>query len=501
MRSAILFSFLAFICLREAMAKGPTADSGMPPAVPREFRGAWVASVNNIDWPSKPGLPVAAQKKELVDILDRAVELKLNAIILQVRPACDALYVSSLEPWSYYLTGVMGQPPEPLYDPLAFAIEEAHARALELHAWFNPFRARHVSFKGEAAASHVSRTHPEWVREYGGYLWLDPGEPAVHAYSLRVMLDVVKRYDIDGIHLDDYFYPYPVNKREGGTLDFPDDGSWGRYVKGGGQLARGDWRRENVDRFVERLYHAVKQEKKWVKVGISPFGIWRPKHPAEVVGLDAYASLYADSRKWLQEGWLDYFSPQLYWSISAPGQSFPKLLAWWQEQNRMNRHLWPGISTSRVGPNRPAEEILDQITLTRGAAGGNVHWSVKPLMQDRLGIGSALQKEHYAKRALIPAMPWLDSKRPGRPEVTVATDRERGLTRIKWASAKGEREPIALWIIQARRGKEWSSEIVRRDQMSITLRGSAEWPMPDVIAVSGVDRYGNQSAPAVKKLR
>ncbi len=206
------------------------ATAAEPPPVAREFRGAWIATVANIDWPSKPGLPVDEQKRELVKLLDLAVELNLNAVVLQVRPACDALYASTLEPWSPFLTGTMGQAPDPFYDPLEFAVTEAHRRGLELHAWFNPYRASHPSYKGHLSPNHISRTHPEFVKQYGEYLWLDPGEPGAAEHSLAVIMDVVRRYDVDGVHFDDYFYPYPIAGEDGKPLDFPDDASWAKYL-------------------------------------------------------------------------------------------------------------------------------------------------------------------------------------------------------------------------------------------------------------------------------
>ncbi|HEX7545078.1 MAG TPA: family 10 glycosylhydrolase, partial [Gemmatimonadaceae bacterium] len=207
----------------------------VPPRAAREFRGVWVASVRNLDWPSRPGLPPSLAKAELIALLDRAAALGLNAVLLQVRPAGDALYASKIEPWSEYLTGRQGMPPVPLWDPLQFAVAQAHARGLELHAWFNPFRAKEPSAKGPLAPTHLARRHPELVKKYGTQLWMDPGEPAVRAQTLRVVLDVVKRYDIDGIHLDDYFYPYP-ERRPNGSTDFPDDRSWKAYRKHGGKL-------------------------------------------------------------------------------------------------------------------------------------------------------------------------------------------------------------------------------------------------------------------------
>src|SRR5882724_12073739 len=277
-------------------------SSVTPPPLAREFRGVWIATVANIDWPSKPGLTTAQQKAELISLLSHAAQLKLNAVIFQVRPACDALYDSKIEPWSEYLTGVMGKAPEPFYDPLAFALEEAHKRGLELHAWFNPYRALHKSHSGNISAGHISRTHPELVRSYGEYLWLDPGEREVQEYSLRVVMDVVKRYDIDGVQFDDYFYPDPT----GLNREFPDEASWRKYGVSG-KLSRADWRRENVNAFISRVYTSIKAAKPWVKFGVAPFGIWRPGEPAQITGFDAYASLYADSRKWLAEGWVDYF--------------------------------------------------------------------------------------------------------------------------------------------------------------------------------------------------
>jgi uncharacterized lipoprotein YddW (UPF0748 family) len=374
-----------------------------------EFRGAWLATVANIDWPSRPGLPSLQQQSELRALFDTARDLGLNAIVFQVRPAADALYASSLEPWSEYLTGAMGRPPTPFYDPLEFAVAEAHARGLQLHAWFNPYRVRHATAEGEAAANHASRAMPEAVRTYGKYLWFDPGEPAAVERTLAVMLDVVRRYDVDGVHIDDYFYPYPIKDAEGRRVEFPDDASYARAVAAGETLGRDDWRRQNVDRFVERMYRSVKEAKPRVLVGISPFGIWRPGHPEGVQGFDQHAELYADARRWLREGWVDYFSPQLYWKIDSPGQSFPRLLAWWDEQNVRGRRVWPGLYTSQVGNRElndwPAEEIVRQIGVVRGRPGdvGHIHFSLKALHQNYGGIADALRDGPYARRAALPA--------------------------------------------------------------------------------------------------
>lgn len=482
-------------------AQPPTGIGGLtepPPAIPREFRGVWVATVSNIDWPSQPGLPVEQQKAELLAILDRAAELNLNAVVLQVRPAADALYPSELEPWSEYLTGQMGQAPEPFYDPLAFAVQEAHRRGLELHAWFNPYRVRHPSAESEISADHLSRTHPDLVREYGTHLWMDPGEQGVQDHSIRVILDVVRRYAIDGVHLDDYFYPYQQQDSLGNLIEFPDEPSWNRYVQSGGTLSRDDWRRHNVDIFVQRLYEAIKDEKPWVKFGISPFGIWRPGYPEQIEGYDAYARLYADARKWIRSGWVDYFTPQLYWPIAQTPQSYPVLLRWWVEQNAEGRNLWPGNFTGRVAfgnaPFWDPSEVIGQINVTRGQPGatGNVHFSMRVFMQNPDSLVEKLTTEVYAIPALVPPSPWLWSDPPGRPAVSLQDNPAEGVTLT--LEPRGRTQPT-WWVIRARYGDEWTMEIVPAWQRSYTLAESGV--PPDVVVVSGVDRTGNEGATTI----
>jgi uncharacterized lipoprotein YddW (UPF0748 family) len=360
----------------------------------REFRAAWVATVHNLDWPSRPGLPPATQKAELRAILDRAAQLKLNAILFQVRPASDALYASSREPWSRFLMGTQGV--NPGYDPLEFAISEAHARGIELHAWINPFRAA-SNTATPLAPNHIANTHPEWVRRHAGQIWVDPGEPAAREYVLGIFQDIARRYDVDGIHIDDYFYPYPV---KGSSASFPDESTWQRYGVNSG-LSRADWRRDNINKFVQSMYRTVKATRSSAKVGISPFGIWRPGVPATTeAGLDAYGQLYADSRKWLAEGWCDYFSPQLYWGIQPAKQSFPVLLQWWRAQSR-GTPVWPGIATERIGAKRPASEIINQIALTRQGTNspGHIHWSMKSLMRNQGGVVDQLRAGPYVEAA------------------------------------------------------------------------------------------------------
>ncbi|KAF0181157.1 MAG: hypothetical protein FD161_463 [Limisphaerales bacterium] len=495
-RRAMLSLLLAAPAL-PARAAGVSyvASKEVPPAVPREFRGAWVATVGNIDWPSKAGLTTQQQQAELLALLDKAVALRLNAIVLQVRPGCDALYASKLEPWSEYLTGTMGRAPEPYYDPLAFAVAEAHRRGLELHAWFNPFRARHAAAKSPVASSHISKTRPELVRKYGALLWLDPGEQLVHEHSLRVILDVTRRYDVDGVHLDDYFYPYPEKTAAKQVIPFPDDASWRKYQKSDGKLARDDWRRDNVNRFVQRLYSSVKAEKPWVKVGISPFGIWKPGHPPGVRGMDATQEIYADALRWFRAGWVDYLAPQLYWSIDAPEQSFPALLKWWAGQNAAARHLWPGLSAAAIAPDgRRAEEIIKQLQLIRAQPGatGSLQWSIKPLHQNRDGLADKLVRQVFQSLALIPASPWLDKFVPAKPIVAFGQDAAATTSVFRWELPGGSAP--GWWLVQMRFAGQWRTELVAGGQFTRTMSGGSA-ALPEVIAVTAVSRFG-QAGPA-----
>ena len=468
----------------------------VPPEPVREFRAAWVATVANIDWPSRKALSTQEQQAELLAILNRASQLKLNAIVFQVRPACDAMYASRIEPWSEYLTGTMGKAPEPFYDPLAFAVEEAHKRGLELHAWFNPYRARLHAADSPTAANHVSKARPKLVRHYGESLWLDPGEKDVQDYSFSVVMDVLRRYDVDGIHFDDYFYPYKVRDGSGKAIDFPDDPSWRRFGAGG-KLSRDDWRRENVTTFIQRVYKSIKAAKPWVKFGVSPFGIWRPKNPPQIQGLDAYASVYADSRKWLVNGWVDYFVPQLYWAADAPEQSFPVLLRWWVQQNTRGRTLCAGIDATAVGRSEPRpgwqpQEFANQIRLTRSQRGarGQIYWHMQTLMRNGT-LDEVLKREAYRQPALMPPSPWLGGTRPGRPNLMVSNGASGSRLEIRWTPSLSGK--TSLWLVQTRTGGEWTEEILPAGRTTRVWNGA----QPEVVAVSAVNRNGELSAPSV----
>ena len=476
-----------FVGLAIAKATDVYVPSSMePPGVPREFRGAWVATVANIDWPSKPGLTVEQQKSELISLLEKAHHLNLNAILFQVRPACDAMYDSKYEPWSYYLTGLEGKAPEPFYAPLAYIIEQAHSRCMELHAWFNPFRASHPSLKSAFPKSHISKQHPDWVRPYGQYLWLDPGERAAREYSIKVVMDVVKRYDVDGVVFDDYYYPYKEKDSQKRDIDFPDERSWKKFGIHSG-LSRGDWRRENVNSFVKEVYQSIKSAKPYVKFGISPFGIWQPGYPQQIKGFNSFAELYSDSRKWLQNGWVDYFVPQLYWSTDSTEQNFLVLLKWWNRQNQSGRYVWPGLSNSKVGTVWKADEILNQCKTVRSNPGGSpgvVHWSMKTLMEDRGNLAASLHNSLYPEPALVPPSPWLDSLLPSKPRI----EWDKGGT-VYWKS--GVPNNISYWLVQTRSEGKWTTRIAPR---SVTAQSIGS--MPEVISVTGIDRCGVASPSA-----
>ncbi len=450
----------------------------------REFRGVWVATVWNIDWPSQKTLSVEQQKSEFIQILERIKALNFNAVVLQVRPTGDALYASELEPWSEWLTGTQGKTPEPFYDPLEFAIAEAHNRNIELHAWFNPYRAGTSSQRSATIRPHIAVAYPEYVYQYGPNLWMDPGVKVVQDWTYNVILDVVRRYDIDGVHLDDYFYPYPVPQQT-----FPDDKTYSAYQATGGKLSIGDWRRDNVNRMMERLFKGIRATKSHVKFGISPFGIYRPGQPPQIRGLDQYEAIYADPKKWLEEGWVDYMSPQLYWRIDPPAQSYPVLLQWWSENNPKQRHIYPGNNLSNLdGKDWPISEYERQVEITRNLAPklalGNIFYSMKPLTENRLGVVDRFQSSLYTELALTPTMPWLDAVAPAIPEQVRVKD-----GRLTWkAATSGD---VRSWTLYRQDANTWKlMQLINVATTSVSLK-------PGTYALCAVDRLGNESLGVV----
>ena len=517
----VLLAGIALFALSGCALIPPTPEYVAPPA-PREFRAMWVATVANIDWPSKPGLPAAVLREEMQRILTTARQLKLNAVILQVRPAADAIYPSQFEPWSEYLSGRQGVAPGDGCDPLAEWVKAAHASGIELHAWFNPYRARHASAKSPLAAQHVANTHPQIVKTYGDMLWMDPGEEQAAARTLAVIADVVRRYDVDGVHIDDYFYPYPIKAtgdRAGDELPFPDEPSWTRYRQHAGLFAwrdRADWRRNNVDRLVRDIYSAVHAIKPWVKVGVSPFGIGRPdRRPAGIAGFSQYDKLYADVEHWLRAGWLDYLAPQLYWPIDREAQAFAVLLTYWSSENWRGRHLWPGLFTSRIDDSEKSwqpEEIRQQIALqsSSGGASGHVHFSAAALVQNRKGIADVLAKTTYVGVALVPSTPWLrpaGSQRPPAPRVeltcpsvTLARDDSavcQVIVNTPDSEAAAPTNLAALWL---RYGNVWQLQVTAAGRQGASIPISRDSNRLNLIVARLVDRYGLEGAETVQSV-
>ena len=464
------------------------------PALRREFRAAWVASVAHIDWPSRAGLGTVEQRQEMHQLLDAATRIGLNAIVLQVRPACDALYDSPFEPWSEYLSGHSGRAPDPWWDPLAEWVAASHARGLELHAWFNPYRARHPSARSDLAASHVARREPGLVKAYGDLLWLDPGQPRAADRLVDVVLDVVRRYDVDGIHIDDYFYPYPVSVA-GVEQAFPDEDSLAAYRAAGGALEHDAWRRNNVDRLVHRLWQAIRAERPGVMFGISPFGLPRPdRRPAGVSGFSQYHKLHADVERWLAEGWLDYLAPQLYWPLDSPGQPFVPLLQAWLALNPRARHVWPGLFTSRIGAAErayTADEVLAQVAAARRVppGSGHLHFSMAALLQDRDGVADRLAAGPYAQPALVPRAPGVTDA--GGPtvsaRVTGPTAGAQALVLRSLATPPTHADRLRLVALRRRRGQEWTTTLHPLSAAGGRVEVRLE-PEVDLLLVNALDR-------------
>jgi uncharacterized lipoprotein YddW (UPF0748 family) len=483
----LLFFFIVLFLSKNIFA----ADPEELQTVMHEMRAAWVATVANIDWPSKPGLSVDEQKKEAIAILERLKELNMNTVVFQVRPQADAFYKSDLEPWSYYLTGEQGKQPEPFYDPLEFWIEEAHNRGIELHAWLNPYRANHPAMHSEISPKSIVKTNPHCVKKLGdnGYYWMDPAMQEVQDHSFAVVIDIVKRYDVDAIQFDDYFYPYP-DYNEG--KDFPDDDTYQQYQNNGGTLARDDWRRDAVNKFIKRVYEGIKSEKPYVKFGISPFGVYRPGIPPSIgTGFDQYATLYADAKLWLNMGWIDYFTPQLYWPISRIELSYPILLQWWSAENSMGRNLWPGLFIRpEIDKKEMSLEIVNQIMVTRGMvpkSPGTMLFSMKSLMSKDSIVNKALSEGPFKTKALTPTYPWLDSELPASPILNV--DKQGNELKINWEIV-GDEKPF-WFVLYTKIDGVWSYEVLPANTLSLLKKLNGK--NIAAVAISAVDRCANES--------
>ncbi|MFJ9120602.1 glycoside hydrolase family 10 protein [Streptomyces sp. NPDC102394] len=392
-----------------AVAAGAATAGGEPRRrrAAREMRGVWVATVTNRDWPSKPGLTADRQRAELIAILDRAVEDRLNTVIFQVRPTADALWPSPYEPWSQVLTGTQGG--DPGWDPLGTAVEQAHARGLELHAWFNPYRiANHID-PARLVATHPARVHPDWVVTYGGKMYYNPGLPEVRAFVEKAILDAVRRYPLDAVHFDDYFYPYPV---AGQTFD--DDAAYDRY--GGGFASRADWRRDNIDKLVRETAAGIKRIRPAAQFGISPFGVWRnaatdSRGSDTRAGVQTYDDLCADTRKWVRKNWIDYICPQIYWNIGFAAADYAKLLPWWAEVAKGTAtRLYVGEALYKAGDPAQSAAWQDPAELSRhltlGAdhpeVRGHVYFAARDVAADPIGAMARVVADHYQRPARPP---------------------------------------------------------------------------------------------------
>ena len=481
-----------------AAAAGTPGRCGTAPVkATRELRGMWLTTVANIDFPSRPGLSQAQVKAEYLRWLDLAVAQRHNAIFVHVRPSGDAFWPSAYAPWSEWLTGKRdGRSPG--WDPMAFMVSEAHARNLEFHAWFNPYRGTQPGPVGPGAdfarlaPDHPLIKHRDWAISYprgaAARLYFDPGIPEARRFVEDSMLEAVGKYDVDGVHFDDFFYPYP----QAGE-DFPDDASFARYGRG---RSRADWRRDNVDTLVREMAERIKELKPWVKFGISPFGIWRnqdtdPEGSASR-GLEAYDAIYADTRKWVREGWLDYIVPQLYWYIGFAKADYGKLLPWWSELVKGSGvQLWIGQADYRVGEkgvwSDPAE--LDrQLTLNdRYGVQGQVHFSAKQIRADRLGAVTRYRDRHYAAPALVPLMSGLPAAPPAAPALTGAR-RDGGA--LRFDSVAGAGGAAASWALYRVNGA--AADLVATGRAGTDVRDPAPPAGPATYCLSGLDRSGNE---------
>lgn len=481
---------------------------GQPLSPKREFRAVWIATINNIDWPSRAGLPVEKQKEEFIQLLDDHKADGMNTIIVQIRPAGDAFYKSSIEPWSQWLTGQQGVPPDPAYDPLEFIVEEAHHRNLELHAWLNPFRAVANINTAKLHHSHISRKKPEWFLNYGILKLFNPGIPEVREYLIEVIRDIVKRYDVDGIHFDDYFYPYPDP-----IYHLNDQSTFRRY--GAGFVDKAEWRRENINVFIRDSYKAIKEIKPWVKFGISPFGVWRNQKNDEFgsktrSGYTCYDHLHADIRKWVQMGWVDYMAPQLYQNTKHEKNPFFELTEWWND-NAFGRHIYIGHAAYRVHWSSDKSwydnrELPKQVRFTRFQKNimGSTFYSSKSLYRNKGGIRDSLRTNIYHKPAIPPAMPWLDSVAPHPPESPVLAVAPRGVV-LSWKPKKelAEAQKTRSYIIY--RFPKQVNQFDFSDASNILAILSAnrtDFEDPEAKSVddfkyfiSSIDRLNNESEP------
>lgn len=489
------------------------AEKAQAQSAKREFRAVWVATVKNIDWPSEPGLTTEQQKDEFRAILDFHKSNGFNAVIVQIRPASDAFYYSEKEPWSRYLTGESGLAPDPYYDPLTFMIDEAHDRALEFHAWFNPYRAVVDLDKFPEDSTNIFYQKPEWFVQYGTRMYADPGIPEVQAFATSVIKDVAERYDIDAVHFDDYFYPYRIK-----DLEFPDSVSFSKYGNDFSVENKDDWRRENVNSVIKMISDTIKSVKPWMKFGISPFGVWRnksvdPRGSDSEAGQTNYDDLFADVLLWMDEGWIDYVLPQLYLHMEHPLLSYRKVLKWWDKLD-YDGHLYVGHASYRIGDHERdsawvnPSEIPNQVRLARKLPNvkGSVFYNSNTMFPNPLGICDTLRTELFSSKALVPEMKWLESPESLPPNNLTAKNEQAGIL-LNWES---NGENTRYYVIYRFDGKDAGDQDnskyildIIRSSSPFYLDKSAQKNKKYTYAVSSLNRLYNESKmlsiPHIKK--
>ncbi|HET7304396.1 MAG TPA: family 10 glycosylhydrolase [Segeticoccus sp.] len=498
---------LSGIAAPGALAAAHPDDCAVDPNAPKhQLRGMWIATVVNIDWPSRPGLPAAEQQAELIDLYDTAVARGYNTVVLQVRPTADAFWPSRIEPWSKYLTGTQGE--DPGYDPLGFAIEQAHARNLKVHGWFNPHRVSMDTDLDALVPTHPARQHPEWVVAYGPKLYYDPGVPDVRRHNIAAIMDAVTRYDLDGVHFDDYFYPYPV-----GDEDFPDEDTFARY--GAGFDDKDEWRRDNINTLILELAEAIHDAKPDVQFGVSPFAVWRnvatdPRGSATTAGAECYDDLYADTRRWVREEWLDYIAPQVYWAEGFAPADYDVLVEWWARQLResgSHTRLFIGQAVYKIGTSTQSpewiqdpQEMSNHLTfnLQYPEVAGDIFYNASSVVADRLGAMSRVTEQHYQHPALVPTMPWLD-RHPPTPVAQLQARTGALGVRLSW---RGTGRPATTYAVYRFTGRPRACDLADASHLVALVPAvpgdqRVHWvdssTSGGTYAVTAVDRLGNES--------
>lgn len=488
------------------MAGGVFAQVQTGSAYPkREFRAAWIQSVNG----QFRGMPTEKLKQNLIGQLNSLQKAGINAIIFQVRPEADALYASRLEPWSRFLTGVQGKAPEPYWDPMQFMIDECHKRGMEFHTWINPYRTK-TTLKSELAPNHVYNIHPEWFVTYGDQLYFDPALPESRRHICMVVSDIVSRYDVDAIHMDDYFYPYPIKGK-----DFPDDASFARF--GGGFSNKGDWRRSNVNVLIKKLHETIREIKPWVKFGVSPFGIYRNESSdplgSKTKGLQNYDDLYADVLLWAREGWIDYNIPQIYWHIGHPVADYETLVKWWA-RNTENRPLFIGQSVmntvQNADPKNPSiNQLPRKMALQRAyqTIGGSCQWPASAVVENAGKYRDALIAEYHKYPALPPVFDFMDNEAPAKVRKMKPVWTEDGYI-LFWTAPKYKEEMnrAVQYVVYRFNDKEKVNIDDPSHIVAITRDNFYKLPYEDGktkyrYVVTALDRLHNESKSVGKKIK